>query len=91
VPDAVARQRYDRFMLHQQAISLAKQRLKIGTEVTAIIDEVTPKGGVGRTRHDAPEIDGSIMLSSRRPLRAGDIVTAKVKRADAYDLHGSVV
>ena len=58
---------------------------------TAIIDEVTPKGGVGRTRHDAPEIDGNIILSSRKALRIGDIVTAKVKRADAYDLHGSVI
>ncbi|SEE40897.1 SSU ribosomal protein S12P methylthiotransferase [Rhizobiales bacterium GAS188] len=91
VPEAVAKERYDRFMLHQQAISLAKQRAKIGKEVTAIIDEVTAKGGIGRTMHDAPEIDGSIILSSRRALRAGDIVTAKVKRADAYDLQGSVV
>ncbi|SEE14207.1 SSU ribosomal protein S12P methylthiotransferase [Rhizobiales bacterium GAS191] len=91
VPEAVAKERYDRFMLHQQAISLAKQRTKIGKEVTAIIDEVTAKGGIGRTMHDAPEIDGSIILSSRRALRAGDIVTAKVKRADAYDLRGSVV
>jgi ribosomal protein S12 methylthiotransferase len=91
VPAEVAKARYDRFMLHQQGISLAKQRAKLGKEVTAIVDSVTPKGGVGRTIHDAPEIDGSIILSSRQALHQGDIVTAKVRRADAYDLHGSVV
>jgi ribosomal protein S12 methylthiotransferase len=30
-------------------------------------------------------------IQSRRPLRAGDIVTVKVERADAYDLYGSAV
>ena len=31
------------------------------------------------------------MSPSRRPLRAGDIVTVKIERADAYDLHGVAV
>ena len=91
VPAEVAKTRHDRFMRHQQAISLEKQRAKISKRVSAIIDEVTPKGAIGRTMHDAPEIDGTILLSSRKPLTVGDIVTAKVKRAEAYDLHGAVV
>ena len=45
----------------------------------------------GRTRGDAPEIDGSVHISSRRPLRVGDIATVKIDRADEYDLHGSAV
>jgi ribosomal protein S12 methylthiotransferase len=40
---------------------------------------------------DAPEIDGAIHVAARRPLRVGDIVTVKVERADAYDLHGVAV
>jgi ribosomal protein S12 methylthiotransferase len=39
---------------------------------------------------DAPEIDGSVYLTSRRPLKTGEIVSAKIERADEYDLHGSV-
>jgi len=31
-----------------------------------------------------------VYLSSRRPLRVGEIVTAKIERADQYDLHRSV-
>ena len=91
VPQETAKARHDRFMRHQQIISLEKQRAKIGKRVSAIVDEVTPKGAIGRTRQDAPEIDGTIILSSRKPLAVGDIVTAKVKRAEAYDLHGTVV
>jgi ribosomal protein S12 methylthiotransferase len=91
VPQEVAKARHDRFMRHQQAISLEKQRAKIGKRISAIVDEVTPKGAIGRTSHDAPEIDGTIVLLSRKPIAVGDIVTAKVKHAEAYDLHGTVV
>ena len=91
VPQEVAKARHDRFMRHQQAISLEKQRAKIGKRISAIIDEMTPNGAIGRTSHDAPEIDGTIVLSSRKPLAVGDIVTAKITRAEAYDLHGTVV
>ena len=35
--------------------------------------------------------DGAVYVASRRPLRAGDIVTVKIERADAYDLHGVAV
>jgi ribosomal protein S12 methylthiotransferase len=48
-------------------------------------------GREGRSKYDAPEIDGSVYIASRRPLRAGDLVTVKVERADAYDLHGTAV
>jgi ribosomal protein S12 methylthiotransferase len=91
VPAEIAKARHERFMLHQQEISLAKQLARIGSTVKVIIDELTPKGAIGRTMHDAPQIDGSVILSSRRALAPGDIVSAKIKRADAYDLFGSVV
>ena len=91
VAPELAKARHDRFMRHQQAISLEKQRAKIGKRLRAIVDVVTPKGAIGRTMHDAPEIDGTITLSSQKPLAVGDIVTAEVKRAEAYDLHGAVI
>ena len=45
----------------------------------------------GRSKADAPEIDGAVYVSSRRPLRVGEIATVKIERADAYDLHGTAV
>jgi ribosomal protein S12 methylthiotransferase len=91
VPQEVKEERYHRFMRKQQAISARRLKQKVGTRQQIIIDEVGPTVSKGRTKGDAPEIDGGAYVSSRRPLKVGEIVTAKIERADAYDLHGSVV
>jgi ribosomal protein S12 methylthiotransferase len=90
VPDDVKQQRYDALMAHQQKISARRLKRKVGSRLQVIIDEVGPTVAKGRSKADAPEIDGAVYLSSRRPLRIGEIVTAKIERADQYDLHGSV-
>jgi ribosomal protein S12 methylthiotransferase len=45
----------------------------------------------GRTKGDAPEIDGAVHVAAHRPLRAGEIATVRIERADAYDLFGTAV
>ena len=90
VPPEVQQRRYDRFMAHQQPISAKLLQRRIGKRIKVIIDEVGPSVARGRSQWDAPEIDGAVYVSSRRPLRAGEIVTVKIERADAYDLHGVV-
>lgn len=91
VPDETKKQRYRRFMEAQQTISERLLKRRIGRRVQVLIDEAGPTVAKGRTVWDAPEIDGAIYVSSRRPLRAGDLVTVKVERSDAYDLHGIAV
>jgi ribosomal protein S12 methylthiotransferase len=91
VPDEVKAIRYRRFMETQQAISARILQGKVGKRLQVIIDEAGPSVAKGRSKYDAPEIDGSVYVASRRPLRVGDIVTAKIERADAYDLHGIAV
>jgi ribosomal protein S12 methylthiotransferase len=97
VPDKVKEERWHRFMRAQQEISAKKLAGKIGKRLSVIIDESGPVPGLdpgiakGRSKYDAPEIDGSVYVGSRRPLRQGDIVTVKIERADAYDLHGVAV
>jgi ribosomal protein S12 methylthiotransferase len=89
VPDEIKEERYRRFMETQQRISARKLRRKVGAREPVIIDKVENGIAVGRTRGDAPEIDGVVHVSARRPLRAGEIVTVKIERAGAYDLYGS--
>lgn len=95
VPEPVKEERWRRLMEKQQAISARLMKRKIGKRLPVIIDE--PGGGPagapakGRTRADAPQIDGAAFVSSRRPLRPGDIVSLKVERADAYDVYGPAV
>jgi ribosomal protein S12 methylthiotransferase len=90
VPDEVKQQRYNALMARQQKISARRLKRKVGTRQQVIVDEVGPAVARGRSKADAPDIDGSVYLSSRRPLKVGEIVTAKIERADEYDLHGSV-
>jgi ribosomal protein S12 methylthiotransferase len=91
VPDEVKAERYQRLMAHQQTISTRRLKRKVGTRQQIIIDEVGPTVAKGRSKGDAPEIDGAVYVASRRPLRQGEIVTVKIERSDAYDLHGSAV
>jgi ribosomal protein S12 methylthiotransferase len=90
VPDEVKQERWNALMAHQQKISARRLKRKVGTRQQVIIDEVGPTVAKGRSKADAPDIDGTVYLSSRRPLRVGEIVTARIERAEAYDLHGSV-
>jgi ribosomal protein S12 methylthiotransferase len=93
VPDEVKESRWKRFMERQQAISARLLKQKIGQRIQVIVDE--PGGGTsggaakGRGKADAPGVDGAVHISSRRPLRAGDIVSVKVEGANAYDLRGT--
>ena len=78
-------------MARQRKISARRLKRKVGTRQQVIIDEVGPSVAKGRSKADAPQIDGTVYVASRRPLRVGEIATVKIERADAYDLHGSVV
>jgi ribosomal protein S12 methylthiotransferase len=91
IPDEVKEERWHRFMQRQQAISMRRLKRKVGTRQQVIIDEIANGAAKGRTKADAPEIDGVVHVTSRRPLRVGEIATVKIERADEYDLHGCVV
>ncbi len=90
VPDEIKQERWNALMARQRKISARRLKRKVGTRQQVIVDEVGPTVARGRSKADAPDIDGAVYLSSRRPLKVGEIVTAKIERADEYDLHGSV-
>ncbi len=78
-------------MQRQQAISAKRLATRVGRRIQVIVDESNGLSAKGRSVWDAPEIDGNVHLVSRRPIRVGDILTARIERADAYDLYGQVV
>jgi len=91
VPDEIKSERKYRFMEHQQRISKRKLQSKIGTVQAVIIDQAgtIEMPSVGRTKYDAPEIDGTVILEGKTPLRVGEIINAKISGATEYDLIGS--
>ena len=91
VPKEVIEERWHRFMAHQQAISKKRLKRNVGSRQEIIIDEVGPTVSKGRSKGDAPEIDGAVYVKSKRSLRVGEFATVKIERADEYDLHGTAV
>ncbi|MDJ1156786.1 30S ribosomal protein S12 methylthiotransferase RimO [Chelatococcus sp. SYSU_G07232] len=91
VPDELKDERWHRFMKTQAAVSAQRLKTKVGRRIPVIIDEPGATVAKGRSKWDAPEIDGNVYVASRRPLRVGDIVTVKIERSDDYDLHGIAV
>jgi ribosomal protein S12 methylthiotransferase len=90
VPEEVKQERLDRFMAKSAAISAAKLQAKVGREIEIIIDAADPESGgaTGRSRADAPEIDGEVHLRDAGHLAQGDIIGVLVEDADDHDLFG---
>ncbi len=86
VPDEVKADRWHRFMAAQQAVSAEVTVARVGKTVDVIIDEVDDEGAIGRSKWDAPEIDGSVFLNGATGVQPGDIVRARVTNADEYDV-----
>ncbi|MFZ5704281.1 MAG: 30S ribosomal protein S12 methylthiotransferase RimO [Pseudomonadota bacterium] len=89
VPEAVKEERYARIMEKCAAISAAKLEAKVGRTLDVIIDLVDEEGGAtGRSKADAPEIDGEVHLRDAGHLTAGDVVRVEIEEADDHDLFG---
>jgi ribosomal protein S12 methylthiotransferase len=89
VPEEVKEERYARLMERTAAISAAKLQAKIGRTLDVIIDVVDDEGGAtGRSKADAPEIDGEVHLRDAEGLKSGDIVRVRIEDADDHDLFG---
>ena len=71
-------------------ISAEKLAAKVGTAIDVIIDAVDPEtgGATGRSKADAPEIDGEVHLRDAGHIAVGEIVTVEVEEADEHDLFG---
>lgn len=84
--------RQDAIMRIQLDLSLEHNKEKVGRKLEVLVEERDPDGSyIGRTRYDAPEIDGSVIFTSSRQLSPGDLVTVEITDAFDYDLSGKEV
>ncbi len=89
VPEAVKEERYHRFMQAQQAISGARMQRRLGTVQQVLIDDVRGTIAIGRTRGDAPEIDGVVRVAlGKKRVLPGHFMEVAITGCDAYDLEG---
>ncbi|MDC1311799.1 30S ribosomal protein S12 methylthiotransferase RimO [Burkholderiales bacterium] len=89
--EEVKNERKSRLMAHQHKISSQRLKAKIDTEQTIVIDKSGPDNvAIGRTKYDAPEIDGKVIINGAPQLNAGDIVKARITGSDDHDLFANV-
>ena len=89
IPEDIKQERLDMVMMAQMEISNEHNAALVGRTLKVMVDSSEEDGSyVGRTMYDAPEIDDSVLFTSRRDLRPGDIVNVLIEDAFDYDLTG---
>jgi ribosomal protein S12 methylthiotransferase len=89
VPPQEKERRRARVMELQQEISLARYTGRIGTVQEVLVDAGPERpGGPWRARASwqAPDIDGSVLIRTRRDLPVGEFMNVEITEAEPYDL-----
>ena len=90
VADEEKEARYQWVMETQAAISEQRQKRFVGRMEPVLIEGVSRESDLlleGRTRFQAPEIDGCVYITSGE-MNPGDIVSVQITEAHTYDLVG---
>ena len=90
VPEEVKQERRARFMAAAERISRAKLKRRVGRTLDVIVDSIRPDGAaIARSKAEAPEIDGRIIVRAGAGLKVGEFAQVRVDRADAHNLYAS--
>ena len=86
IPAGVARGRLRRLLAIQEKIQAEANEALVGTRVEVLAEGITAEGLLrGRTRHQAPEVDGEVFLHETA-AEAGEIIPCEVIGTDGVDL-----
>ncbi len=86
VPAEAARERLRRLLALQEKIQAGANEALVGTRVEVLAEGVTAEGLLrGRTRHQAPEVDGEVFLHETA-AGPGEIIPCEVIGTDGVDL-----
>jgi len=86
VPEEIKLGRLEQFMDIQAGVSEHKLNQKIGRTMDVIVDEITEAGAVGRSKGDAPDIDGKVFINKIESIEVGDIVKVTITESSEHDL-----
>ena len=92
IPAPVKKKRRKELMLLQQEIAFKKARRMKGRVLDAIIEGriVGEDVYTARTYMDAPGVDGTLFIETKRELLTGEFVKVKITGSDQYDLIGVI-
>ena len=93
IDEQVKQDRYDTLMQVQLAVSEKKLAAAVGKKIEVLCEGYDAAAGVhfGRSRADAPDVDGKVYFTAPKKIRAGRFVEIEVTEAMDYDLFGEWV
>lgn len=93
VSEKVKKERFERAMLLQQEISREFNRAMLGKVLRVVAEERDERNAnlwIGRSFMDAPEVDGSVFIKTKRPVTPGSFYPVTIKATRDYDLVGEL-
>jgi ribosomal protein S12 methylthiotransferase len=91
VPEEVKEERWHQFMQAQDTLMQARGEALVGRTIEVLIDTVEDGITLGRSKADAPEIDGVVEVEGDHTAGVGDIITVRVTHAEGADLVAETV
>lgn len=86
IPQEVKEERLSRLAAAQEHISLARNQAHVGKVQDVLVEGFSEGLTVGRAYHDAPEIDGLVLIEGQAEM--GRIVPVRITGAMTHDLTG---
>lgn len=92
VPEEVKRQRAEKIMELQSAVSEEVNRELTGKTFKVLIDRKEEGYYIGRTEHDSPEVDPEVLIEDKpdNVLKIGEFYNVEIVEVDEYDLYGKI-
>ena len=90
----VKENRYHELMALQAGISEEIHQEREGAELDVLVegfDEENPQLAVGRSQHEAPDIDGNIFIENAGELEVGQMVRVRILQGFTYEMVGELV
>lgn len=93
VDEQLKEARRETIMDIQKNIAASLCEKEVGKVVQVLVEGKLPEENIycGRTRRDAPDIDGLVFLNAEEEIYSGDFVTVRIREAGDYDLMGDVI
>jgi ribosomal protein S12 methylthiotransferase len=92
VPEEVKERRRDEIMELQQEISYEKNQELVGQVIPVLVEGYLFEDDiyVGRSKKDAPKVDGCVFVRSPEEIVSGTFVEVRIIEANEYDVIGDV-
>lgn len=90
ISSKIKNQRWNKIMKLQQKVSKEKLKKYIGQECEVLIEKITDKYIIGRTKMDVPDMDGLIYIENTVNANIGEFINCIVTNVEEYDLIGKI-